>query len=100
MKKGSIAGTAPWLRSTLKWPAESKPRASRSICRSTTAVDVEPIATWLILNSALDDRRVDRQTTAQFLWRLRHAHLSHALAVHAGRHSEHQGISVQVGCGQ
>ena len=32
---------------------------------STTAVDVEPIATFLILNSALDDRRADRQTTAQ-----------------------------------
>src|SRR5215831_9709309 len=34
MKKGSMAGTAPWLRSTLKWPADSRPSVSRSMTRS------------------------------------------------------------------
>src|SRR5215475_7155559 len=67
MKKGSMAGTAPWLRSTLKWPAGRKPRARRSMCRSTATADVERVATSLILNSALDDRRPHGQTTAQFL---------------------------------
>src|SRR5256885_12159294 len=42
MKKGSIAGTAPWAKSTARWPLASAPIATRSTRRSS-GVEAEVI---------------------------------------------------------